>query len=83
MKRSLQIVQQFVDNFLNQSFDGIAVLLMIQMTQAFRAIMQKRKIGVLNAYFEELLAKLWPRFNQIYEKNLESIQTASPLVCLL
>lgn len=71
-------IQQYVDSFLNQTFDCIAVLLMIQVLQGFRTVMQNRNISVLTTYFDECVSKLWSRFKSIFDKNLESVQTAVP-----
>lgn len=75
--KSLTVIYNSLDSFLSQSFDGITILLMIQMNQNFESTMHKRKISALDFYYDEILERLWPRFTVILEKNLESVQNAS------
>ena len=76
--KSLTLINQSFDGFLASSSDGFAMLLMIQMAKEFRKILNTRKIPCLDFYFDELLDRLWPKFNDLLVKNMESVVSANP-----
>lgn len=58
--------------------DAISLLLMIKITYAIRLVMQRRRIPVLDAFFDRLSLLLWPRLKFVFDANLRSIRGASP-----
>jgi hypothetical protein len=40
--------------------------------------MQRRRIPVLDPFFDRLSLLLWPRFKQIFDANLKSVKNANP-----
>lgn len=47
------------------------------MTYSLRLIMQRRRIPVLDPFFDRMSLLLWPRFKQIVDSNIKSIKTAN------
>ncbi len=47
------------------------------MTYSFRLIMQRRRIPILDPFFDRMSLLLWPRFKQIVDSNIKSIKTAN------
>jgi vacuolar protein sorting-associated protein 52 len=46
------------------------------MIYSLRLIMQRRRIPILDPFFDRLSLLLWPRFQQILDANIKSIKTA-------
>jgi hypothetical protein len=76
-KKTLELLQQSVEQYLTNSFDAIAILIMIRLTHQFMEIMKKRKINSLDDYFNELNLLLWPRYKFLFDQNLDSVKTAN------
>ncbi len=74
---SISQVLESLEDFLCQSFDSIAILLMIHMTQQHRQVMQMRRLACLDGYFDRVNRLLWPRFKAIFDLNLNSVRAAN------
>jgi hypothetical protein len=59
--------------------DLIAILLCIQLNDQFKRLMQQRnKIPVLDFYHDRVSMALWPKFNQMFQLYIDSVQQAKP-----
>jgi vacuolar protein sorting-associated protein 52 len=54
-------VLEHLENYLFNCYDAIALLLMIKLTIAFRHVMERRKVTVLDPFFDRVTMLLWPR----------------------
>lgn len=75
--RTLSLCLENLENHLFACYDAIGLLLMIKLTVAFRHVMQRRRIPVLDAFFDRVTMLLWPRFKALFDANLKSVRTAS------
>ena len=76
--RTLSLVLEFLENYLLNCYDAIGLLLVIKVTHMQRMIMQRRRIPVLDQFFDRISMLLWPRFKQIFDMNLKSVKNANP-----
>jgi len=75
--RTLSLCLENLENYLFNCYDAISLLLMIRLTIFFRRIMQRRRIPVLDAFYDRVTMLLWPRFKAIFDANLKSVRTAN------
>ena len=76
--RTLSLVLEFLENYLLNCYDAIGLLLVIKVTHLQRMVMQRRRIPVLDQFFDRISMLLWPRFKQIFDMNLKSVKNANP-----
>jgi hypothetical protein len=76
--RTLSLVLEFLENYLLNCYDSIGLLLVIRVTHMQRMVMQRRRIPVLDAFFDRVSLMLWPRFKLVFELNLKSLKNANP-----
>ena len=76
--RTLSLVLEFLENYLLNCYDAIGLLLVIKVAHLQRMVMQRRRIPVLDQFFDRISMLLWPRFKQIFDMNLKSVKNANP-----
>ena len=76
--RTLSLILEFLENYLLNCYDAIGLLLVIKVTHMQRLVMQRRRIPVLDPFFDRISMLLWPRFKQIFDLNLKSVRNANP-----
>ena len=75
--RTLSLCLENLENHLFGCYDAIGLLLMIKLTVAFRRVMQRRRVPVLDAFFDRVTMLLWPRFKALFDANLKSVRNAN------
>lgn len=75
--RTLSLCLENLENHLFGCYDAIGLLLMIKLTVAFRHVMQRRRVPVLDAFFDRVTMLLWPRFKALFDANLKSVRGAN------
>lgn len=75
--RTLSLCLENLENHLFNCYDAVGLLLMIRLTTSFRQIMQQRRVGVLDAFFDRVTMLLWPRFKAIFDANLKSVRVTN------
>ena len=75
--RTLSLCLENLENHLFNCYDAIGLLLMIKLTLAFRHVMQRRRVAVLDAFFDRVTMLLWPRFKALFDANLKSVRLAN------
>ena len=75
--RTLSMLLEALENTLLNSYDAIGLLLMIKITHAQRLVMQRRRIPVLDPFFDRISMLLWPRFKVVFDLNLKSIRSVN------
>eukprot|EP01132_Coremiostelium_polycephalum_P002356 gene2356-2907_t len=75
--RSMTIIMETTENYLNNSFDVVAIIMMIGMLYKYKTIMTERGIKAINQTFEKLLKLATTRFSKVFATNLESIKNTN------
>lgn len=75
--RTLSLLLEGLETYLLNCFDAIGLLIMIKVTHMQRLIMQRRRIPVLDPFFDRLSMLLWPRFKIVFDLNLKSIKAVN------
>ncbi len=76
-KRTLSHILESLENYLLSTYDAIGILLIIKVTHSQRLVMQRRRIPVLDAFFDRICMLLWPRFKAVFDANLKSLRNAN------
>ena len=80
-KMFTSIVNAYIENLettCQGSWDPISIILMVLINDEFKSIMRKRKIHILDIYFDKVGMTLWPRFTTIFEHFLDITKNANP-----
>jgi len=75
--RSLSMLLENLENYMIGSYDVVALLLCIRLTHSMRLIMSRRRIPVLDTFFDRVSNMLWPRFESVVDMNLRSLRAAN------
>ena len=51
---------------------------MIKVAHAQRLVMQRRRVPVLDSFFDHMSMLFWPRFKGIFDANVKSLKNANP-----
>lgn len=71
--KTISTVLESLEDYLFSSFDGIAVIFMIQVLRESQLFMSKRRVACLDHCFERMNSLLWPKFTQIIDNNLSAL----------
>jgi len=76
--RTLSLLLENLENYLLNCYDAVGLLLMIKVTHSLRLVMQRRRVPVLDSFFDRLSMLLWPRFKYVLDANMRSVRAANP-----
>ena len=74
LARPLSLCLENLENYLFGCHDSIGLLILIQLVNAFHLIMQRRRVAVLDSFFDRMTMLLWPRFKQCFDAHINSIK---------
>ncbi|KAH8597255.1 Sac2 family-domain-containing protein [Bisporella sp. PMI_857] len=69
--------QTLTKSLINETVDGLGLLLCVRITQHFAFELQRRKIPAVDGYINGTSMLLWPRFQAIMDLHCESIRLAA------
>uniref|UniRef100_A0A7S4PBY8 Vacuolar protein sorting-associated protein 52 homolog n=1 Tax=Paramoeba aestuarina TaxID=180227 RepID=A0A7S4PBY8_9EUKA len=72
------VIDSYVDDvrsYLKGSYDCLGILLVIKVARGIQKIMLSRRINALQSYFKTISGLLWPRFQNVFQLHMESLQT--------
>ncbi|KAI9202758.1 Sac2 family-domain-containing protein [Polychytrium aggregatum] len=75
---TLKLVQGYIKQVTESSFDAVGVLLCIRLNNQNMRIMQKRRIPCLENFMMAINMLLWPRFQLILDMHIDSLRKAVP-----
>jgi len=70
---ALDVVKQTMQD----SFDAVSVLLCIRLTTENQKIMQHRRVPCLDGFLNQVQLILWPRFQQLIDRHIQSVHISS------
>ncbi len=75
--KALSTLLENMENYLLNCYDAIGLLILLKVQHSLKLIMQRRRISVLDIFFNRLEAMLWPRLHAILTLNTESLRNAT------
>ncbi|CAH1388423.1 unnamed protein product [Nezara viridula] len=78
MGKTLALLIKNVENYTGTCYDTISLFLCAQLVLRYRLLCHKHAVPALDAYWDELLEILWPRFEYVFRLNIHSIKECDP-----
>lgn len=75
--KTINHLLQVLETYLSNCYDMLGLLLMIKVSHSQRLVMQRRRIPVLDIFFDRVSILLWPRFKAVFDTNMKSIKDAN------
>lgn len=72
--KTLNLVQSHVSEQFKNSYDTIAIFLCLHLVYRYREIARKKKIPVLDPYWDNIVRCLYPRFEKLIGLHKESVR---------
>lgn len=69
--------QTFTKSLINETVDGLGLLLCVRFNQHFAFELQRRKIPAVDGYINGTSMLLWPRFQVVMDLHCESVRGAT------
>jgi len=70
----------FTKSLINETVDGLGLLLCVRLTQHFAFELQRRKIPAVDGYINGTSMLLWPRFQVVMDQHCDSVRNATNAV---
>jgi hypothetical protein len=69
--------QNFTKSLIQETFDGLGLLLCVRLNQHFAFELQRRKIPAVDGYINGTAMLLWPRFQVVMDQHCESVRNTT------
>jgi len=76
--KTIQMMLEHVDAYLATASDAVTLMLMIKTTQEHHDTVRRRRVPVLEQYYDHLNLRLWPCLKRVIDANIKSLATADP-----
>uniref|UniRef100_A0A8W7P7L5 Vacuolar protein sorting-associated protein 52 homolog n=1 Tax=Anopheles coluzzii TaxID=1518534 RepID=A0A8W7P7L5_ANOCL len=78
MGKTTALLIKNLETYVQDCYDTIALFLCIQLCFRYQLMCHKRCVPALDKYWDNLHAVIWPRFEQVFRMNIQSIQDCDP-----
>ncbi len=78
MDKTLALLQGHVEDYVNGSYDCIALFLCAHLTVRFRDMCRDKSVPSLEKYWSTLLTLIWPKLQKIIAMNHASVKECDP-----
>lgn len=76
--RSLSLLTGNVEQYVQESYDTIALFLCVHLVLRFRGMCHEKDIRALDKYWDTLYSLFWPRLQRVIELNVQSVKECDP-----
>ncbi|XP_015182270.1 PREDICTED: vacuolar protein sorting-associated protein 52 homolog isoform X2 [Polistes dominula] len=78
MEKTLNLVSKNLQSFVDDCYDTIALFLCLNLVMRYQLTCHKRAVPALDKYWDHLTKIIWPRFEYIFQLNIQSIRDCDP-----
>lgn len=78
MGKTLTLMIKNLETYIQDCYDTIAMFLCIQLIFRYQLMCHKRCVPALDKYWDSLQAVIWPRFDNVFKLNIQSIRDCDP-----
>ncbi|XP_037039849.1 vacuolar protein sorting-associated protein 52 homolog [Bradysia coprophila] len=78
MGKTMTLMIKNVETYIQDCYDTIAMFLCVQLILRYQIMCHKRCVPALDKYWDSLQAAIWPRFEQIFRMNTQSVRECDP-----
>lgn len=79
MKKTLNLMVKNLQSFVEDCYDTIALFLCLHLVMRYRLTCHKRAVPALDKYWDNMTSVIWPRFEYVFQLNIQSIKQCDPL----
>ena len=72
------IIQGYVENYANNSYDCIALFLCAHLTAKFREMCLTKGVSAMERYWSKILGVIWPQLQKVVAMNVASVKECDP-----
>ncbi|GLV37846.1 Vacuolar protein sorting 52 [Carabus blaptoides fortunei] len=76
--KTITLLTKNLETYVNECYDTIALFLCAHLILRYQLMCHKRCVPALDRYWEDLQSVIWPRFEQIFRLNIQSIRDCDP-----
>lgn len=76
--KTLSLVQIHVVEQFKSSYDTIAIFLCLHIVYRYRKMSKKKKVFILDQYWDSIITCLYPRFDKIFRMHIDSVKNYDP-----
>ncbi|XP_011167221.1 vacuolar protein sorting-associated protein 52 homolog [Solenopsis invicta] len=78
MGKTLSLMTKNLQSFVEDCYDTIGLFLCLHLVMRYQLICHKRAVPALDKYWEALTATIWPRFEFVFQLNINSVKDCDP-----
>lgn len=78
MEKTLNLMSRNLQSFVDDCYDTIALFLCFHLVMNYRVICHKRAVPALDEYWDNLTTIIMPRFEYVFQLNIQSIKDCDP-----
>ncbi|KAG5344807.1 VPS52 protein, partial [Acromyrmex charruanus] len=78
MGKTLSLMIKNLQSFVEDCYDTIALFLCLHLVMRYQLICHKRAVPALDKYWETLTGTIWPRFEFVFQLNINSVKDCDP-----
>lgn len=75
--KTLSLINMHFSEQFKSSFDTIAIFLCLHLVYRYREMMRKKKITVLDTYWDSMVRCLYPRFEKLIQMHINSVRNCN------
>ncbi|XP_012275317.1 vacuolar protein sorting-associated protein 52 homolog [Orussus abietinus] len=79
MGKTLGHLLKNVQSFVDDCYDTIALFLCLHLVMRYQLMCHKRAVPALDKYWDNLTSAIWPRFEYVFQLNIQSIKECDPM----
>ena len=79
MGKTLNLMLKNLQSFVDDCYDTIALFLCLHLVMRYQLTCHKRAVPALDKYWDTLNTVIWPRFECVFQLNIQSIKDCDPL----
>ncbi|XP_026292867.1 vacuolar protein sorting-associated protein 52 homolog [Frankliniella occidentalis] len=78
MGKTLGLLVKNLDTYAQDCYDTIALFLSVHIILRYQLLCHKRAVPALDQYFDSLQSIIWPRFEFVFQQNIQSVRDCDP-----
>ncbi|XP_034181748.1 vacuolar protein sorting 52 [Osmia lignaria lignaria] len=79
MGKTLNLMVKNLQSFVDDCYDTIALFLCLHLVMRYQLTCHKRAVPALDKYWDNMTSVIWPRFEYVFQLNIQSIKDCDPL----
>ncbi|XP_033313100.1 vacuolar protein sorting-associated protein 52 homolog [Bombus bifarius] len=79
MGKTINLMVKNLQSFVENCYDTIALFLCLHLVMRYRLTCHKRAVPALDKYWDNMTSIIWPRFEYVFQLNIQSIKSCDPL----